>query len=71
VTPRKPVRVRKARRAGTCPACHRAVRVGDLIASIGGGPFICVSHITRKHTDGAELCTRTTTIRTPFTLPPP
>lgn len=55
MTPRKPVRVRKARRAGTCPECRRAVRVGDLIASIGGGPFICVSHITRKHTDGDEV----------------
>jgi hypothetical protein len=52
MTPRKPVRVRKARRAGTCPQCGRRVLVGDLIASIGGAPFICISHITREFTDG-------------------
>ena len=69
MTPRKPVRVRKARHAGICPACHRVVQVGDLIASIGGGPFICVTHITRQHTDGDEVKrTWLVTIRTPFTL---
>lgn len=52
MTPRKAVRVRKARRSGTCPVCRRLVVVGDLIASIGGAPFICISHITRKDTDG-------------------
>lgn len=54
MTPRKPVRVRKARRAGTCPECRRHINVGDLIASIGGAAFICVTHITRQHTDGEE-----------------
>ena len=57
MTPRKPVRVRKARRAGTCPQCGRRVLVGDLIASIGGAQFICVSHVTRKFTDGETPCT--------------
>lgn len=55
MTPRKPVRVRKARRAGTCPDCGRRIQVGELIASIGAAPFICVAHITRKHTDGEEI----------------
>ena len=52
VTPRKPVRVRKARHSGACPVCRRLVLVGDLIASIGGGPFVCIEHVTRKDTDG-------------------
>jgi hypothetical protein len=47
---RKAVRVRKARRSGTCPACRRRLLVGDLIASIGGAPFMCVSHVTREDT---------------------
>ena len=47
----QPVRVRKARRSGTRPACRRRVLVGDLIASIGGAPFMCIGHLTREHTD--------------------
>lgn len=47
----KAVRVRKARRSGTCPVCRRYVRVGDLVASFHGGPFMCIAHITRPHTD--------------------
>jgi hypothetical protein len=54
LTTRKPVRVRKARRSGTCPECRRLVLVGELIASVNGGAFICISHITRQHTDGPE-----------------
>ena len=54
MSPRKPVRVRKARRSGTCPHCRRRVQVGQLIASIGGAAFICVEHITREHTDTKE-----------------
>ena len=48
----KPVRVRKARRSGPCPVCRRLVLVGQLIASVRGGPFMCISHVTRKDTDG-------------------
>jgi hypothetical protein len=44
----KPVRVRKARHSGTCPECRRLVMVGQLIASVRGGPFMCASHVTRK-----------------------
>ena len=44
----KPVRVRKARRSGPCPVCRRLVLVGQLIASVRGGPFMCVSHVTMK-----------------------
>jgi hypothetical protein len=62
MTPRKPVRVRKARRAGTCPECRRWVQVGELIASVGGDWFICVAHITRQHTDGEELRPWSTTL---------
>ena len=47
---RKQVRVRKARRSGTCPACRRHVLVGDLIASVGGEPFMCISHVSREDT---------------------
>jgi hypothetical protein len=47
----KRVRVRKARRAGACPRCGRLVHVGELIASVGGGPFMCISHVTREDTD--------------------
>ena len=47
---RKAVRVRKARRRGACPVCRRLVLVGDLIASIGGAPFMCASHVTRDDT---------------------
>ncbi len=50
----KPVRVRKARHSGTCPRCHRLVVVGELIASVRGGPFMCISHVTREDTDGKE-----------------
>ena len=57
MSPRKPVRVRKARRSGTCPECRRLVLVGDLIASVDSGPFMCIWHLTREHTDAraAEL----------------
>jgi len=48
----RPVRVRKARRTGTCPECKRLVLVGDLIASVNGAPFVCISHVTRKDMDG-------------------
>ena len=48
----KRVRVRKARHSGTCPACRRLVLVGDLIASVRGGPFMCIAHVTRQDTDG-------------------
>ena len=48
MTTHKPVRVRKARRAAPCPACCRLVLVGELIASVRGGPFMCASHVTRK-----------------------
>ena len=66
MTPRKAVRVRKARRSGTCPACRRLVLVGDLIASVDGGPFMCIGHLTREHTDAradelAELAALMTT----------
>lgn len=47
---RKHVRVRKARRSGACPACRRLVLVGDLIASVGGEPFMCISHVSREDT---------------------
>jgi hypothetical protein len=26
--------------------------VGELIASVRGGPFMCISHVTREDTDG-------------------
>ena len=52
MTSPKRVRVRKARRSGTCPVCRRLVLVGELIASVRGGPFMCISHVTRKDTDG-------------------
>jgi hypothetical protein len=48
----KRVRVRKARRSGACPRCRRLVLVGELIASVRGGPFMCISHVTREDTDG-------------------
>ncbi|MGH3218972.1 MAG: hypothetical protein ACRDPY_09740 [Streptosporangiaceae bacterium] len=48
----KRVRVRKARRSGTCPRCHRLVLVGELIASVRGSPFMCIAHVTRADTDG-------------------
>jgi hypothetical protein len=54
MTTRKGVRVRKARRSGPCPACRRLVVVGELIVSVRGGPFMCLSHVTREHTDGKE-----------------
>ena len=54
MTSRKPVRVRKARRSGPCPACRRLVLVGELIASVGGAPFVCISHVTREDTDGKD-----------------
>lgn len=47
---RKDVRVRKARHSGACPACRRLVLVGDLIASVRGGPFMCAAHVTREET---------------------
>ena len=47
----KPVRVRKARRSGRCPACGCWVAVGALIASVRGAAFVCVEHITRQATD--------------------
>jgi hypothetical protein len=52
MTTRKPVRVRKARRSGICPICKRLVVVGAPIASVNGAPFQCISHITRRDTDG-------------------
>ena len=55
MTPRKPVRVRKARRSGTCSECKRLILVGELIASVDGGPFVCLSHISRQHTDGRDV----------------
>ena len=51
MSPPKRVRVRKARRSGTCPVCKRLVLVGELIASVRGAPFQCLKHITREHTD--------------------
>lgn len=48
----KPVRVRKARRSGRYPVCRRLVLVGELIASVRGGPFMCITHVTRDDTDG-------------------
>ena len=45
---RKDVRVRKARRSGACPACGRLVLVGNLIASVKGGPFTCLAHLTKE-----------------------
>lgn len=57
MSPRKAVRVRKARRSGTCPLCRRRVQVGELIASIDGAPFVCVQHVTRQHTDGGTTAT--------------
>ena len=50
----KPVRVRKARRCGTCYRCGRLVLIGDLIASVNGAPFVCLEHVTRKDMDGQE-----------------
>lgn len=50
--PPKDVRVRKARHSGTCPVCRRLVLVGELIASVRGGSFMCISHVTRQDTDG-------------------
>ena len=47
----KPVRVRKARRSGACPACRRLVLIGDLVASVNGAPFTCLGHVTRAGTD--------------------
>ena len=52
MTSSKRVRVRTARRSGTCPVCRRLVLVGELIASVRGGPFMCISHVTREDTDG-------------------
>jgi hypothetical protein len=48
----KRVRVRKARRSGTCPVCKRLVLVGELIASVRGAPFMHIAHVTREDTDG-------------------
>lgn len=39
----KPVRVRKARRSSTCPACRQMILTGELIRSAGGGPWEHVS----------------------------
>lgn len=50
----KSVRVRKARRSGTCPVCRCAVLAGHLIASVRGGPFMCIAHVTRQDTDGKD-----------------
>jgi hypothetical protein len=50
----KRVRVRRARHSGTCPVCRRLVLVGELIASVRGGPFMCISHVTRADTDGSH-----------------
>ena len=50
----KAIRVRKTRRSCTCPICRRLVLVGDLIASVRGGPFMCLAHVTGEHTDGKE-----------------
>ena len=40
--------MRKARRSGACPACGRLVLVGNLIASVKGGPFTCLAHLTKE-----------------------
>jgi len=42
--------------------------VGDLIASVDGGPFMCIGHVTREHTDAraGELAA----LRTLMTEPP-
>lgn len=40
MTPRKPIRTRKARWPSVCPACRRAVLVGQLITSENRRPWI-------------------------------
>jgi hypothetical protein len=45
VTPRKPVRIKKARRFFTCPQCGRRILVGQYIASVGHGPWRCAAHL--------------------------
>jgi len=54
VSPPKRVRVRKARHKGVCPRCRRYILAGELIASVRGGPFMYLAHITREHTDGKD-----------------
>ncbi len=44
------VRVRKARHQGVRPRCRRPVLVGELIASVRGGPFMCIAHVTKQDT---------------------
>lgn len=66
MTAPKRVRVRKARRSGTCPVCRRLVLVGELIASVRvrGGPFMCISHVTREDTDGRTTAAENSTALT-------
>jgi hypothetical protein len=56
----KPVRVRKARTTSVCPVCRRLVLVGDLIASVRGGPWACLSHVTKAEHTGRQPWTTVT-----------
>ena len=58
----KPVRVRKARHSGRCPRCGQWVLVGALIASVRGGPFMCIAHVSREDTDGKGTITMQITV---------
>ena len=48
----KPIRVRKARRSGTCAVCRRHITIGQLVASVRGGPWHCLAHVTREQAGG-------------------
>jgi hypothetical protein len=67
VTPRKPVRVRKARRSGACPVCRRLVLAGDLIADVRGGlPSVPEPvPLYRRHQGTALSVENTATLSTP------
>ena len=43
-----------------CPICLRPVLVGELIASISGGPFRCIGHVTREDAGHGGACGVTT-----------
>lgn len=48
----KPVRVRKARRSGTCAVCRRYITIGQLVASVRGDPWHCLAHVTKEQAGG-------------------
>ena len=44
----KLTRCRKARKSSTCPACGAAILPGQLIASVGHGPWQHAAHLIEE-----------------------